>query len=59
LIFLHKRTTPFATHAACSDQTFPTKSGGWFARKRIPADVQDDYEKLSRLTYVEDTQGYF
>jgi hypothetical protein len=28
----------------------PTKSGGWFARKRIPADVQDDYEKLYRVT---------
>jgi integrase len=31
----------------------PTKSGGWFARKRIPEDVQDAYEKLYGVRWEE------
>jgi hypothetical protein len=31
----------------------PTNSGGWFARKRIPEDVQDAYEKLYDVRWEE------
>ena len=31
----------------------PTKSGGWFARKRIPEDVQDAYAKLYGVHWEE------
>lgn len=31
----------------------PTKSGGWFARKRIPKDIQDAYEKLYGIRWEE------
>jgi hypothetical protein len=31
----------------------PTKSGGWFARKRIPEDVQETYVKLYRVQWEE------
>jgi integrase len=31
----------------------PTKSGGWYARKRIPEDVQDAYAKLYSVQWEE------
>ena len=31
----------------------PTAEGGWTARKRIPADVQDAYEKVYRVRWEE------
>jgi integrase len=46
-------STRLATHARVATKLAPAANGGWIARKRIPEDVQDAYQKLYRVRWEE------